>query len=354
MSTELSPGGVLTLASWNLNWSSFDPVARTTAALAHMERVFGASPEHLIVMLQEVSPESLGTILENPWVRRNFIISDTKPLKSSRTVTVDKYSRLERSAKQALDYFTTMMVAKTLPIRGCFRVPLTTKMGRDALGTDISLKSDKSASDTRECLRVCTTHLESLQEGHMLRPRQLAAISRLLKESTIHGYKVVSGIVGGDMNAIRNSEHDYHRSDDVKLTDIWEVTSRTTQSHEISRGSTDGFQSSQHRGPKRLDRFLFSGPIQPLPVNHAQEVDGSIGLFGIGLRTTVKAWEIKREELHSRGGQVIKKENKEYISEKRFETLQHLGFLSSYQVKQIEMDSWVSDHIGITVRIQVN
>jgi hypothetical protein len=71
-SQGLERGSVLTVASWNLDWSSPDSPARTRAALDHLEQVFGNDAEHHVIMLQEISPPALRVILEHSWVQRNF------------------------------------------------------------------------------------------------------------------------------------------------------------------------------------------------------------------------------------------------------------------------------------------
>lgn len=81
-------------------------------------------------------------------------------------------------------------------------------LGVDVLDADEDAGGEGNGSGRAEgkkveCLRFCTTHLESLAEepGFELRPKQLAVISALLKEQT-QDVEIVGGLVGGDMNAI--------------------------------------------------------------------------------------------------------------------------------------------------------
>ncbi|CAM1505871.1 Fc.00g115080.m01.CDS01 [Cosmosporella sp. VM-42] len=192
--------------------------------------------------------------------------------------------------------------------------------------------------------RLCTTHLESLWEGKDCRLAQLATISELLKATTISGYKLVAGLVGGDMNAIGKSEHDYHRADKVKLDDIWEELPpppvpklgplQQDQHCGKEKGSTWGYQPFRRHDPKRLDKFLYTGSIGTLPVINAQDALGKNGLVGVGLRTKVEAWELEREEIVVVRGNPTRRSRKEYVSEERYSTLNNLGFLQSYKARR--------------------
>ena len=69
---------MLKVVSWNIDGSSAGTEARATAALEHLQELFGEVKDPFIVMFQEVRRESLQVILENPWVQRNFVLSNTK------------------------------------------------------------------------------------------------------------------------------------------------------------------------------------------------------------------------------------------------------------------------------------
>ena len=49
---------------------------RTYAAMNHLKEIFGSSPPPLVIMLQEVTSESLAAILAHLWVRDNFLLSN--------------------------------------------------------------------------------------------------------------------------------------------------------------------------------------------------------------------------------------------------------------------------------------
>ncbi|KAM5364450.1 hypothetical protein ACJZ2D_011510 [Fusarium nematophilum] len=357
MGPGLRPGSILTMASWNLNWSSPDAAARTFAALTHLQRVFGTESDHLVVMLQEISPPALAIILEHPWVQHNFILSDIIPPSSSRTVTLSKSAVLQLSSEKPALYFTIMMVSKALPVLGCFRVPLVTTMGRDILTFDIRMSSNGKPSGQQECVRLCTTHLESLWQGKPCRLGQLSVVSDLLRNPTTQHHTVVAGMVGGDMNAIDNSEHEYCRERRVDLKDVWEdaqpASFQGDEPHCMKDGNTWGYQPHQRWGSKRMDKFLYSGRIETLSTRDTQDPTGRIRRFGIGLKTLVEVRELEREETEVVKGQVLTRRHREYVSEERFNTLNNLGFLKSYKVRSTKIDSWVSDHCGIAARVRI-
>lgn len=357
-SPELKRGSVLTIASWNLEWSSPDPSARTYAALAHLKRIFDTEAENLIVMLQEITSPSLRVILEDQWVQHNFILSNITAPESSRTVTLNNQSVLKQSARKASPYFTIMMVSKALPVLGCFRVPLVTNMGRDVLSIDIRyLGGDGKASGSQECIRLCTTHLESLRRGKALRLGQLRVVSDLLKSPMMPGRRVVAGIVGGDMNAIDKSEHDYHRAEGVDLNDAWEDERLRSLREDKCQGketeSTWGCQSPKRKSSNPIDKFLYSGAIETLAVRDPPGAPARFERFGVGLRTEVEAWELEREEIEVTGGQIVRRQHKEWVSEERLNLLEKLGFLKSYKTKALKMDFRVSDHCGIAARVKI-
>lgn len=75
-------------------------------------------------------------------------------------------------------------------------------MGRDALVIDVPVANPEGRTKMRECLRLCTTHLESLWSGKGYRASQLALISALLKGTLAMESRIIGGLVGGDMNVI--------------------------------------------------------------------------------------------------------------------------------------------------------
>ncbi|KAH6631505.1 Endonuclease/exonuclease/phosphatase [Chaetomium tenue] len=303
---------ILKVVCWNLDAFSPDPRARGSAAMSYLGRMFGDVPGCLVLMLQEVCPESLQAILEHPWVQRNFIVSNTEPPESVIRHLPGESFVLVDTVWKCARYFTLLLVPRSLTISDCFRVPFVTTMGRDALVVDLVFDDSRSRPRTQG-LRLCTTHLESLWEGKAYRLGQLALVSSLLKGERGAATEIVGGIVGGDMNAIDRSEHEFHRVPEVALKDVWEDEPapplpvlkpfQKDITYGRARGNTWGYQSAKARERKRMDKFLYTGSLETVPVTEAQDLTGRMARLGIGLKTEM-------------------------------------------------LDSWVSDHFGIAVGIR--
>lgn len=193
-----------------------------------------------------------------------------------------------------------MMIPRDLRISNCFRVPFFSESERDILVVHLPVSENGPPDEPNGILRLCTTHLESLDLGYGYRFRQLAALSALLKSELVQGRKVYGGLVGGDMNSTLASEHDDHRNPGIDLKDVWEDESAPTPpdlwpfhkdfTYGKALGNTWGYQSKgrpyQDYG-SRLDKFLYTGPIETLAVREAQDTTGRLGRFGIGLKTRV-------------------------------------------------------------------
>lgn len=357
----LQRGSVLKLVSWNINWSSPGPATRASAALEHLNTLFGEDPGPLVVMLQEVRHESLQAIMENPWVQQNFVLSNVSPPESHYTYIPGESFILNQLEWKAAPYFTLTMISKHLAITNCFRVPFLTMMGRDALVVDIPIINSGGQTHSRECIRLCTTHLESLWPGKVYRPGQLALISALLKGTLSMDSRVIAGIVGGDMNAIDRAEHDLHKASEVNLKDVREDISappvpvlkpfQKDSSYCRARGNTWGYQSGRTSSGKRMDKFLYTGLIETVAPNETQDVAGRLGRLGIGLKTEVEAWEEKKTEVSLVRGKLVEKPHIQYYSSDRAARLRDMGLLKDAVPTKINI--WASDHFGITVGIKI-
>jgi tyrosyl-DNA phosphodiesterase 2 len=224
------------------------------------------------------------------------------------------------------------MTPKSLRLENSFRMPLPSEMGRDALFVDVQLcpTNQRPNSETKDVLRLCTTHLESLEEGTSLRTRQLELISQKLNEDR-DMTNVIAGLVGGDMNAIHDMEHTLHKQ--MGLKDAWEDvlladppnSERGEVDHSYGRmsGHTWGYQSNVTKWvPNRLDKFMYTGCIETVPLTETQGLRGKTGRLGIGLTADVP---LKEGPL---GQQMLEPE----------EAIQK---------------AWVSDHFGIAIGIKV-
>ncbi|KAL8806876.1 MAG: hypothetical protein Q9182_001005 [Xanthomendoza sp. 2 TL-2023] len=204
----------------------------------------------------------------------------------------------------AAPYYTVMMLSRSLAIVNSFRAPLVGTMGRDALVVDIAVQDEKGEENATKVIRICTTHLESLWEGHMrYRPTQLSGIGNLLKGASALGCTIVGGIVGGDMNAIDRSEHELCRAKEIDLKDAWEVVpppqglrpkpGQKDLTYGRVRGNTWGYQSLNKKPGerKRLDKFFYTGSIEPVAIEGIGDLSGVISRIGIQLETKAMVWE---------------------------------------------------------------
>lgn len=358
---RLEKGRVLKVVSWNIDWSSAGAEARATAALEYLEGLFGELQDPFVVMFQEVCGESLQAILENPWVQRNFFLSNIEAPESRYTHIPGDSFVMKCLDWRAVSYFPFLMISRNLAIESCFRVPFVTMMGREALVVDIPLFSSREQTEPKECFRLCTTHLESLWLGAGHRPGQLGLISTLLKGATTIKSRIVAGVVGGDMNAVNRSEHDLHRAIDVDLQDAWEDVPappipvlkqfQKDFSYGRARGNTWGYHSKQSRTRKRMDKFLYTGSLQTVALDEAQDVTGKLGRLGIGLKTEVDAWEEETMRLIKVRGMYVEKPHKEYYSQRQAAKLRELP--GRRELVHTRLNTWVSDHFGIAIGIKV-
>jgi tyrosyl-DNA phosphodiesterase 2 len=249
----------------------------------------------MIIMLQEMTSESVDAILSHPWVRQNFIISEKNPSEQM--------------------YFTFLLVDRQLVTADWFRSAYSgSRYGRDALGVDIlaAFDGDENAENQRPArrLRFLTTHLESLAEtpGFEQRPKQLAVCSRLLKEETVgkYGFEICGGVVGGDMNAISEVDKVTHRREEVGLTDIWEegIASEGVSGGDGTEikmgwvedtfgreeGHTWGYQPRQRWPPIRFDKFFYTGSLETVALEEVRDSSGKVGRLGVGLKTQKGMW----------------------------------------------------------------
>lgn len=333
-------GSLLRVVSWNIDFMAPGRASRASAAMAYLKEVFGDPPPPLVIMLQEVHSQSLEAIVSHSWIRNNFVLSNIEPPPR---------------------YFTLMMVSQQVQAESWFRMPLPSRMGRDALVVDIPvLPPGTELKHTSSFLRLCTTHLESLPEaeGQERRPLQLAQISGLLKAPPTARAQIIAGLVGGDMNPISSIDAASHEAEDVKLRDVWEETPappiplrkpfQKDLTYGRARGNTWGYQSRAPRARKRLDKFFFTGSAETVPLPEAQDLTGKVGRLGIAVKTRVEVWESERVENLLVKGKIVQKS-----------VVRHVDLDSPWRKDLLkigvrkEIDTWVSDHFGITVGFRV-
>ncbi|KAI9766361.1 MAG: hypothetical protein M1840_006625 [Geoglossum simile] len=250
-------------------------------------------------------------------LQQNFVLTNVDPPESLYTNIPRKSFILKHTDWRSVPYFTLMTISRHLAIVNCFRVPFVTDMGRDALVVDIPVFYPRGWTQPNESLRLCTTHLESLWGGKAYCPSQLALTSALLKGTPTMESKVIAGLVGEDMNAIDRPKHEFHKASDVDPKDVWEDVLalpvpvlkpfQKDFSHGRARGNTWGYQSNSKRERKRMDKFFYTGSIETVTLNSAQDVSGRLGRLGIDLKTEVEVWESEIVKISVVRGKYVEK-----------------------------------------------
>jgi hypothetical protein len=225
-----------------------------------------------------------------------------------------------------------VMTPKALRLKGAFRMPLPSELGRDALFVDLIIQPIAESDELEEIFRLGTTHLELLAQDTFLRARQLKRIAEKLKDDT-QTAKIVASLLGGDMNALHPDESTLHRQ--MGLPDAWKdnislykTSSGNSESEiEISRdsssGHTWGYQSiNNKRSPKRLDKFFYAGDLKTIPLTETQERIEMVRRLGVGLTAHVP---------------LNKCADKQTLS-------MDIGDIKSV---------WVSDHFGIFIGVEI-
>jgi tyrosyl-DNA phosphodiesterase 2 len=78
----------------------------------------------------------------------------------------------------------------------------------------VKVRLTQVVTNDKYVLSFVNTHLESLEQGAVARPKQMEMCSRFLRLRDVHG-----GVVAGDMNTI--SQEDQSLGKDVGLADAW-------------------------------------------------------------------------------------------------------------------------------------
>lgn len=364
-SRPLERGAEIKVITWNLEAFTPGSKVRATAAIDHLMEEIGGLPTRTIIALQEVREQSLSAMLESNWVKRNFKVSNVSPQEDVQDDVVGDSFIMKNLAWSVTPYFTTMPVSNDMPAVAGFRVPFKTPMGRDALLVDVAVQNPNSSRSKADVLRICTTHLESLYTGRRYRLGQLALISALLKGDVPTDYNVVAGLVAGDMNAIDKSEHEYLKMDDVLLEDTWENGPKEDFSmpkpfkkeltNGLARGNTWGYQQpSGKRNGKRLDKILYTGSLESIPLTGVEQLTGAVRRLGVGLRTSIEAY--RREftfTIINRQGKESTKTEVKVFSPEQMEHMRQRGGKDFEDLVPTRMEAWVSDHYGLMAKFRL-
>lgn len=273
-SPSLAADKIFRIITWNIDFMEPFQPERVAAAITYLEAFLQDKLEPTIVLLQEIMSSSLDTLLASPWVKANFQISHMQP---------EQYSA----------YFTITLIPRGIGVVSVFRTPLVrTHMGRDGLFVDLLVShSPTTDRNITSLLRVCNTHLESLQSGNSIRPLQLSQIASLLQTPSSPDTEIVAGLVGGDMNAISPNDEDLHRRPEIDLEDVYEIAKGdeallddTNGGLSGREGYTWGYQPTCQYPPGRLDKIMFTGTLRPTAVGGRPRVTR----LGVGLKVKVR------------------------------------------------------------------
>jgi endonuclease/exonuclease/phosphatase family metal-dependent hydrolase len=198
-----------------------------------------------VVCLQEVTPQFLGWLREQSWVRSGYVLSDSVGSTLRGTELV---------------YGVLMLLRKDLPILSVRLHTLPTTMNRAVLVSTLQ--------DGSEHLQIATVHLESL-DNKAVRVAQLEQISKVLSSNAGNEQDVDLSsrprmcILAGDMN-FDSGSHEDSVVERYEFIDCWKALESLPKAEEdacdVDNGATMPFDD--HLGvPTRIDR-IFLGPAQ--------------------------------------------------------------------------------------------
>ncbi|SPQ27653.1 be34ec7d-0e68-46fe-bb6a-05f4e13c29ca [Thermothielavioides terrestris] len=269
--------------SWNIDFMRPHGDARMTGALQHLHSLTSRHAQPSVIMLNEMTEGDLKLIKSADWVREHYNITDASP-----------------GHWESPGYGTTMLVPRALPIKDVFRMHYErTAMQRDALCVDVPLPRGRT-------LRLCTTHLESLKARPPLRPAQLAAAARLLREAH-------AGVLGGDLNAIEPFDRTLHAENGLR--DAYLDSGGVEGAEEgMTWGQMAGRRERDRFGLSRMDKILFCGGVRLL------------GFERFGMDVLMEGTEEERQELMD-----------QWAMEKPWVT-DHLGVKAEFHIELADKD----------------
>lgn len=255
------------IITWNLNYMRTVWDDRTGGILRHLEKVVtsyegnvqnnGYEGDACVVLLQEVAPAMLKFLLKDEWVQKKFSVVPVDPEKWPRSAFFGNVTLVSRD----LEVLRAQILHFSFSANQ--RTGLLVYLRMSATG-DV---------DDSQIICIANTHLESLEHGERMRPRQLEALAQMLKQEGIEG-----GVIAGDMNSIARSDRLLPRR--LGLKDAWRRKDSDPE------GFTWGYQSleeDQKYPPGRLDKILYL-PNRKYTVEEPQRV-------GVGLKVRTREGE---------------------------------------------------------------
>lgn len=255
------------IVTWNINFVRTVWDDRVNGVLRHLEEVLdsrsgeetnsGYGGDACVVLLQEVTPSMLDFLLKDQWVQKKFAIVP---------ISADKWPPMA--------YFGNVtLVSRDLEVvkAQILHFSLTSNQ-RTGLFVYLRMAAPGGGEKSR-IICIANTHLESLENGEHMRPKQLEALAQMLKRESIEG-----GVIAGDMNAIAKSDRTLPRK--LGLKDAWR------QGDSDPKGFTWGHQSPKEDRkypPARLDKILYL-PHRKYKVDEPQRI-------GVGLTVRTREGE---------------------------------------------------------------
>lgn len=264
----------LRLLTWNIDAFGDRHESRMDGILSEIQQMCAANRGPDIVFFQEVSRKSLACLLQNDWVRQNWISSEANDTHWA-DVPFATLTLLSRSLFGiTYNLYTSDGQAGTTPVisnnaknnsfslGSVWRVKYPSRFSRDALCCDVLYNSTAR-------IRLINVHFDSLPIQPSRRPRQVAIAADLVRTSGVS-----YGVIAGDWNPVLDEDRDLVKKNG--LTDAWEHL------HPDQDGFTWGLDGKGAPfPPSRLDKIAILG-IRPsqIRVIHPGVVTTAIGSDG--------------------------------------------------------------------------
>ncbi|WP_437501306.1 endonuclease/exonuclease/phosphatase family protein [Sorangium sp. So ce1099] len=204
----------LTLLTWNVWFGALKSRVRGDALLAELSR---RSPD--VIALQEVTRELLAAILDAPWVRAEYQVSD-----------------IDGSTFE--DYGVVLL--SRIPIRRLVVLNLPTEMGRCLLAAELSCG-----------LTVATSHLESTSFRASTRVMQLGIIQPYLGRSS------PDVVFAGDMNFTHDAAAE-NAALDPAFVDVWPALRGDHPGYTVDTSiNSMRYHVDARHSQKRIDRVFL-------------------------------------------------------------------------------------------------
>jgi len=237
--------GSVRLVSWNVNADAPTPKSRMSALLQVIKTTGAAD----VIFLQEVSRGGLAALLEDPWIQKNWYMSDVdaSAFGTQKFISITLISKL-------------WVATNGIQLGAIWRVAFPSRFGRDALCCDLVLNSSSKLPSGRRPIRIrlINVHLDSLPINPSFRSDQVSIGASYLNAAG-------RGIIAGDFNCVLPEDDDLVRTNG--LTDAWEHL------HPNDPGHTWGVHGEPTFPPNRLDKVaLFN--LRPSAMGILQTSEG--------------------------------------------------------------------------------